>query len=157
MGLGQSTRLSNVHIFCVGVYGSLCPFYLVYLEFVGRRYAWLKLGAICLRILAQRHERHLWLGVVTLGNGDGGGGIESSAYIAPSLPRVVRWRICMALGLGAICLRILARRHERHLWLGAVACVDVVPKIVGVAGIAVMAIEAKLQSFKLDTGYIVNH
>ena len=95
MGLGQSKRLSNVHIFCVGVYGSLCPFYLnslqrespllVYLEFVGRRYAWLKLGAICLRILARRHERHLWLGVVTLGNGNGGGGIESSAYIAPHL------------------------------------------------------------------------
>ena len=95
MELSESKRLSNVHILCVGIYGSMCPFclsplhrespLLVYLEFVGSRYAWLKLGAVCLRILARRHERHLWLGVVTLGNGNGGGGIESSAYIAPRL------------------------------------------------------------------------
>ena len=64
--------------------------------------------------------------------------------------------MCMAqVGLGAICLRILARRHKCHLWLGAVAGVDVVPEIVGVAraGI-VMAIEA---NFELDTGYVVDH
>ena len=71
-------------------------------------------------------SRHLWLGIVASGNVDGAGGIESSAYIAPRLPR-------MALGLGAICLKILARRHERHLWLGTIAGVDVVPEIVGVA------------------------
>ena len=156
MGLGQSKRLSNVHILCVGIYSSVCPFYLSPLCFAGKAHssstrvrrqiciAQVVLGAICPRILAPRHECHLWLGIVALGNGDGGGGIESSAYIAPRLPRVVRWRICVALGLGAICLRILVRRHERHLWLGAVAGVDV-PEIVGVAGIAVMAIKAKLR------------
>ena len=31
-----------------------------------------------------------------------------------------------AVGLRDICLRTVGERHERHLWPGAVACIDVV-------------------------------
>ena len=139
------------------------PLLVYLLEFVGR-YAWLKLGwepyVSESWDLAPRHERHLWLGIVALGSGEWGWRwwdrverIHSSSSTS---------RRCLAHMHGSWTWshmsQILARRHERHLWLGAVACVDV-SEIVGVAGIAVMAIEAKLQvqSFKLDTGYIVDH
>ena len=70
---------------------------------------------------SEHHERHLWPGAIAcidvvpetlgiawrvkFGSRKGGGG------------RVV--------GLGDICLRTFGERCERHLWLGAVACIDI--------------------------------
>ena len=48
-----------------------------------------------------------------LGNGGGGG----------------------AVGLGDTCFRTHSKCHERHLWPGAIVCVDVVCEILGIAWI----------------------
>ena len=39
------------------------------------------------------------------------------------------------VGLGDTCFRTHRECHERHLWPGAIVCVDVVPKILGIAWI----------------------
>ena len=48
-------------------------------------------------------------------------------------------RVCWggggAVGPGDTCLRTHSERHERHLWPGAIACVDLAPETLSIAWI----------------------
>ena len=87
------------------------------------------LGDTYFRTHGECHERHLWPGAIVCV--DVVREILGIAWIVESASG--NGGVGRAVGLGDICLRTIGKRHERHLWPGAVACVDVVRETLGIA------------------------
>ena len=88
-----------------------------------------RLGRTCFRTHSKCHEHHLWPGAIVCI--DVVPKILGIAWIVKSASG--NGGVGQAVGLGEICLRTVGERHERHLWPGAVACVDVVRETLGIA------------------------